>query len=73
MTAIEKEQDFEKMSFRGLSTSDRIRISKEAKQLVLTLNEIYKKNQDSSIMDLMKRITAIKKRVEKRLLKVPRI
>lgn len=52
---------------RSLSTSDRVKISREAKALVLGLNEIYKKTKDEKIMDLMKRLTAIKRKVEKRL------
>ena len=31
------------------------------------LNEIYKENKDSDIMDMMKRLTIIKRKVEKRL------
>jgi len=31
------------------------------------LNEIYKKNKDSQIMDIMKRLTKIKQKIEKRL------
>jgi hypothetical protein len=35
--------------------------------LVLGLNEIYKENKDPKIMDIMKRITVIKQKFEKRL------
>ena len=52
---------------KSLSTSDRVEISREAKELILELNEIYKKKRDEQIMDLMKRLTAIKRKVEKRL------
>jgi len=31
------------------------------------LNEIYKKSKDSKIMDIMKRLTLIKQRLERRL------
>ena len=35
--------------------------------MILELNEIYKENKDSDIMDMMKRLTVIKRKVEKRL------
>lgn len=73
MDAIERALEFENTSLRSLTTSQRVKISREAKDIVLSLNEIYKENKDSEIMDIMKRITAIKKKVEKRLLKVPRV
>ena len=47
--------------------SDRIEISRKAKALILGLNEIYKSKKDDKIMDIMKRLTAIKRKVEKRL------
>ena len=52
---------------QSLSTSDRVKISREAKEIILALNEIYKKDKDSEIMDIMKRLTAIKQKIEKRL------
>jgi hypothetical protein len=67
MELIDKALEFEKTSLRSLSTSDRIEISREAKELILELNEIYKTNKDEKIMDLMKRLTALKQKVEKRL------
>jgi len=71
MDLISRATEFEQTRLQSLSTSDRVKISRQAKELVLSLNELYKVNHDVSIMDQMKRITAIKKRVEKRLLKVP--
>lgn len=50
-----------------MSTSDRVVASREAKRLILELNEVYKKTKDSSIMDLMKRLTVKKKKIEVRL------
>ena len=64
---IQKALEFEQTKLKSLSTSDRIKISREAKTLILALNEIYKTKKDDQIMDLMKRLTAIKKKVEKRL------
>jgi len=67
MDIIEEALAFEQMKLSSLSTSDRIRISREAKALILGLNEVYKKDKDEKIMDIMKRLTAIKRKVEKRL------
>ncbi|PNQ72875.1 hypothetical protein C1T31_10000 [Hanstruepera neustonica] len=67
METIEKALEFEKRKRKSLSTSDRIKISREAKKLILELNQIYKKKKDEQIMDIMKRLTAIKRKVEKRL------
>lgn len=61
--ALEFEQ--RKTSFK--TTSERIEASREAKRLILAVNEIYKGNQDSDLMDLMKRLTVIKQKIEKRL------
>lgn len=67
METIEKAKEFEtrKLSFK--TTSDRILAAREAKDLILDLNEIYKKKKDSKLMDLMKRLTVIKQKIEKRL------
>lgn len=67
MELIEKALEYEKRKKSSLSTSDRVKLSREAKGLILALNEIYKKDNDPEIMDLMKRLTAIKQKVEKRL------
>jgi len=67
MDVVEKALKFEKEKRQSLSTSDRVRISREAKKLILALNEIYKKRKDDKIMDIMKRLTVIKRKVEKRL------
>jgi len=67
MDIINKALKFEQRKMSSLTTSDRIEISREAKALIISLNEIYKKNDDQQIMDIMKRLTAIKRKVEKRL------
>lgn len=67
MELVEKALAFEKKKMRFPTTSDRILASREAKSLILGLNEIYKKTKDKNLMDLMKRLTAIKQRIEKRL------
>ncbi|MBC8770027.1 hypothetical protein H4O18_18655 [Arenibacter sp. BSSL-BM3] len=67
MDLINEALEFEQRKLKSLSTSDRIEISRKAKALILGLNEIYKHQKDEKIMDIMKRLTAIKRKVEKRL------
>ena len=67
MSIIEQALAFEQANMRNMSTSDRVVASREAKRLVLALNEVYKKTKDSKLMDIMKRITVKKKKIESRL------
>jgi len=67
MELIEKAIEFENRKHVYKSTNEKIVASRELKTLILELNEIYKENKDSEIMDMMKRLTVIKKKVEKRL------
>ncbi len=67
MELIDRALKFEQRKMKSLSTSDRVKISREAKELILGLNEIYKETKDQAIMDIMKRLTIIKRKVEKRL------
>lgn len=67
MDLIDKALEFEQRKRRSLSTSDRVKIGREAKALILDLNKIYKDKKDEKIMDMMKRLTVIKRKVEKRL------
>ena len=53
MTLIEKALEFENRKFKFVTTSDRILASREAKSLILGLNEIYKQNKDQDIMEIM--------------------
>lgn len=71
MDLINRALEFEKTKMRSLSTSDRVKISREAKALILDLNQIYKAKKDEKIMDIMKRLTVIKRKVEKRLKGAP--
>ncbi len=64
---INKALEFEKSKLPITSTTERIIVSRKAKELILGLNEIYKENKDPEIMEIMKRLTAIKQRAEKRL------
>ena len=67
MEVIAQAQEFENRKLSLKSTNDRILASREVKSLILNLNEIYKVNNDQAIMDLMKRLTVIKRKVESRL------
>ncbi|WP_296312056.1 hypothetical protein [Winogradskyella sp. UBA3174] len=64
---VEKALDFEKRSMGKMSTSDRVSASREAKSIVLSINEIYKKTKDPSLMDIMKLITRKKQKIDQRL------
>lgn len=67
MDIIDKAIEFENRKHKFVTTSDRILASREVKSLILGVNEIYKKNKDTNLMDLMKRLTVIKQKIEKRL------
>ncbi|QIE58793.1 hypothetical protein G5B37_04215 [Rasiella rasia] len=67
MDLIKEALEFEKAKMSHMSTSDRVVASREAKRLILALNDIYKKTKDSKLMDIMKRLTAKKKKIEIRL------
>ena len=67
MNLIRKATEFEERKHAFKDTSERILASREAKDLILKLNELYKLGNDPRIMDLMKRLTSVKQRIEKRL------
>ncbi len=67
MDIVEKGIEFEQRKISLKTTNERIIASKEVKSLILGINEIYKKTKNPNLMDLMKRLTLIKKKVEKRL------
>lgn len=71
MDIINKALEFEQRPMKFVTTSDRILASREVKSLILSLNEVYKQSKDQQIMEIMKRLTAIKKRIEKRLKGIP--
>ncbi len=64
---ISKAEEFENRKFKFVTTSDRILASREAKALILEINEVYKETKDSNLMDIMKRLTVVKQRIDKRL------
>jgi len=67
MNLLERAVEFENRKFSFKTTSDRILASREVKALILELNEVYKLEKDPNIMDQMKRLTAVKQKIEKRL------
>jgi hypothetical protein len=67
MEIIDQALEFEKETMSNMSTSDRVSSSRRAKALILGINEIYKETKDDTLMDLMKRLTEKKKKIEKRL------
>ncbi len=67
MDIITEATDFESAKMSNMTTSDRVTASREAKRLILAINEIYKNTKDATLMDLMKRLTVKKKRIDVRL------
>ena len=67
MVIIDKALAFEQRKHTFKTTSERIESSREVKSLILGLNDVYKEKKDPEIMDLMKRLTVIKQKIEKRL------
>jgi len=67
MDIIEESLAFEREKRTFKSRDERIRASHKIKQLILSLNEVYKTNNDPKIMDIMKRLTVIKQKIELRL------
>jgi len=67
MDLMERAAEFEARKMSGITTSDRVTYSREVKALILEINEIYKETKDEELMDLMKRLTVKKKKIEKRL------
>lgn len=67
MKIIDKALEFEQRKHTFKTTSERIESSREVKDLILSLNSVYKEKKNPEIMDLMKRLTVIKQKIEKRL------
>lgn len=64
---IKKGEEFEQRKHVFKTTSERIKASREVKELILSINDIYKQEKDPELMDLMKRLTVVKQKIEKRL------
>ena len=67
MDIVKQAEAFELKPLNFKTTSERIEASREVKGLILGVNEIYKTNKEPELMDLMKRLTVIKQKIEKRL------
>lgn len=67
MELLQQAKAFENRKWSRITTSERVQASRELKQLILEINEVYKKSRDQHLMDVMKRLTKIKRKVEKRL------
>jgi hypothetical protein len=67
MSTIKQGEEFLNKSLKFKNTSERIEASREVKSLILSINEIYKTNKDQKLMDLMKDLTVVKQKIEKRL------
>ena len=67
MDIIKKALDFEQRKSTFKTRNEKILASREVKQIILDLNEVYKQKKDAKIMDIMKRLTEIKRNIEKRL------
>ncbi len=67
MDTLEKALEFENRKFSFKTTSERIMAAREAKDIILSVNELYKEKKDAKLMDLMKRLTVIKQKIDKRL------
>lgn len=67
MDILKEASMFENAKMSHMSTSDRVVASREVKRLILVITEIYKKTKHSNLMDVMKRLTEKKRKIEKRL------
>ncbi|WP_100611336.1 hypothetical protein [Confluentibacter lentus] len=67
MDIVNKALEFEQRKQVFKTTSERIEASREVKDLILDLNTVYKTEKNPELMDIMKRLTAIKQKIEKRL------
>lgn len=73
MEVLDRASEFEQRRHVFKSTSERISASREVKSLILGINELYKESKDAALMDTMKRLTVIKRKIEKRLNGVPTV
>lgn len=64
---MERIAEYEGRKKSGMTTSDRVSSSREVKALILEINEIYKVTKEVKLMDAMKRLTVLKKRIDIRL------
>jgi hypothetical protein len=67
MSAEKKGKVFLEKKLKFKNTSERIEASREVKSIILEINEVYKTNKKPELMDLMKELTIVKQKIEKRL------
>jgi hypothetical protein len=67
MEILQEAEVFEKAKMSNMSNSDRVTASREAKRLVLAINKIYMKTKEATLMEVMKRLTNKKKKIDIRL------
>jgi hypothetical protein len=67
MEILQEAELFEKAKMSNMSNSDRVTASREAKRLVLAINKIYMKTKEATLMEVMKRLTNKKKKIDIRL------
>ena len=67
MELLQRAEEFENRKWSRISTSERVQASRDLKNLILEINEVYKKSRDQKLMEVMKRLTQIKRKVEQRL------
>ena len=67
MDIIQEAIAFENAKMNNMTTSERVEASREAKRLILEINDIYKQTKEATLMDVMKRLTVKKKRIDIRL------
>ncbi|MGY6650318.1 hypothetical protein [Wenyingzhuangia sp. IMCC45574] len=64
---LKEAEEYSNMSMSRMSYTDKVKASMLGKKIVLTINEFYKKSKDPQLMEVMKLVTAKKKKIEKRL------
>ncbi len=67
MEILQEAEVFEKAKMSNMSNSDRVTASREAKRLVLAINLIYMKTKEVTLMEVMKRLTIKKRKIDIRL------
>ena len=67
MELLQRAEELEKRKWSRITTSERVQASRDLKNLILEINEVYKKTRDQHLMEVMKRLTQIKRKVEQRL------
>ena len=60
-------EEFENTHKSLKSISQKVEGARDVKDLILSINEVYKKSKKEDLMDLMKRLTTIKRKLDKRL------